>query len=236
MKRQSSVFRVWSGVARSATTPIAAQVVAVLWMLGAGPACAGGATPADQTAPADAAADPHAHHHHHTMLTPPAAIRSTANYAIPDTITLTRADGTRVNIAQELDEGRPVLLDFIYTTCTTICPVMSQTFAEVQKRLGADAAKIRMVSISIDPEQDTPARLTEYAKHLEAGPQWQFYTGTLEASVALQRVFNVYRGDKMSHAPVTFFRGSPGQPWVRLDGFATPDALVSELRPMVAQK
>jgi len=190
--------------------------------------------PQDQASPDDAKADPHAHHRH-MMEAPAPVVRSTANYAVPD-VALVRADGARVKLAQELDDGRPLLLDFVYTTCTTICPVLSQTFAEVQKRLGSDASKVKMISISIDPEEDTPARLTEYSKRFHAGTQWQFYTGTVQASIATQRAFDAYRGDKMSHTPATFFRSAPGQPWVRLDGFATPDALVSELRPMVAQK
>jgi len=162
-------------------------------------------------------------------------IRSTGSYSTPD-VWLVRADGMRVKFAQELDDGRPVLLDFVYTTCTTVCPVLSQTFAEVQKRLGPNAAKLKMMSISIDPEEDTPARLSDYAKRFHAGAQWQFYTGTVEASIATQRAFNAFRGDKMSHSPVTFYRSAPGQPWVRLDGFATPDAIVGELLPVVAQK
>ena len=179
-------------------------------------------------------ADPHAHHHH-MMQAPPPVARSTANYTVPD-ITLVRSDGARVSLAKELDDGRPVLLDFIYTTCTTICPVLSQTFAEVQKRLGADAAKVKMVSVSIDPEEDTPTRLTDYAKRYQAGAQWSFYTGTAQASVLVQRAFDVYRGDKMNHAPATLFRPAPGQPWIRLDGFATPDAVLGEVRTQVAQK
>jgi len=196
-----------------------------------GAAClfAGAAVDADE-----APADPHAHHHH-LMEAPPAVARSTSNYPVPP-ITLVRSDGARVNFAQEIDEGRPVLLDFIYTTCTTICPVMSQTFAEVQKRLGKDAAKVKMVSVSIDPEEDTPARLTEYARRFQAGPQWTFYTGTAEASISVQRAFNVYRGDKMNHSPVTLFRPAPGQPWIRLDGFATPDAVLGELHIQVARQ
>jgi len=182
----------------------------------------------------EAAADPHAHHHHMMQARPP-VVRSTLNYTVPD-ITLVRSDGVRVNFAHELDDSRPVLLDFIYTTCTTICPVMTQTFAEVQKRLGRDAAKVKMVSVSIDPEEDTPVRLTEYAKRYQAGAQWTFYTGTVEASVAAQRAFDAYRGDKMNHAPVTFFRGAPGQPWVRLDGFVTPEAVLGEVRTDIAQK
>jgi len=182
----------------------------------------------------EAAADPHAHHHH-MMQAPPPVVRSALNYTVPD-ITLVRSDGVRVNFAHELDDSRPVLLDFIYTTCTTICPVMTQTFAEVQKRLGRDAAKVKMVSVSIDPEEDTPVRLTEYAKRYQAGAQWTFYTGTVEASVAAQRAFDAYRGDKMNHAPVTFFRGAAGQPWVRLDGFVTPEAVLGEVRTDIAQK
>lgn len=179
-------------------------------------------------------ADPHAHHHH-LVEAPLPVTRSVANYAVPD-VALVRSDGARVNFAKEVNDGRPVLLDFIYTTCTTVCPVMSQTFAEVQKRLGRDAAKVKMVSVTIDPEEDTPARLAEYAKRYQAGSQWTFYTGSAEASVAAQRAFGVYRGDKMSHLPATFFRGALGQPWVRLEGFATPDAVLGEVRTQVAQK
>jgi protein SCO1/2 len=179
-------------------------------------------------------ADPHAQHRH-MMETPPPLARRAVSYVAPD-VTLVRSDGTRVSFARELEDGRPVLLDFIYTTCTTICPVMTQTFAEVQKRLGADAAKVKMVSVSIDPEEDTPARLAAYAKRYAAGPQWSFFTGTVEASLTVQRAFDAYRGDKMNHAPLTFFRSAPGQPWVRLDGFATPDALLGEVRTQIAQK
>jgi protein SCO1/2 len=178
--------------------------------------------------------DPHADHHA-MMELPPTVSRSTVNYAVPDVV-LVRFDGIHVKLGAELDDGRPVLLDFIYTTCTTICPVVSQTFAEVQSRLGPQAARVKMVSVSIDPEEDTPSRLTEYAKRFRAGPQWTFYTGTTQASIAAQRAFGVYRGDKMNHAPAMLFRVAPGQPWVRLDGFATPDDLMRELRPVLAQK
>jgi protein SCO1/2 len=93
-----------------------------------------------------------------------------------------------------------------------------------------------MVSVSIDPEEDTPARLTEYAKRFGAGAQWSFYTGSVESSIAVQRAFDVYRGDKMNHSPVTLFRPAPGRAWVRLDGFATPDAVLGEVRTQVARQ
>ncbi len=160
---------------------------------------------------------------------------SVENYALPP-IKLVRDDGKTVVLAEELDDGRPVLLNFIYTTCTTTCPVASHTFSSLQAKLGQDLNKVHMVSISIDPEQDTPARLADYAKKFKAGPQWRLYTGTMEASLAIQRAFNAYRGDKMNHPPVTFLRAAPGKPWVRLDGLATPSEVASEYRQLMASE
>lgn len=170
-------------------------------------------------------ADPHAHHHHQMIA---GTTRSMVSYTVPP-LMLTRQDGKEVSLGKELDDGRPVVLTFIYTTCTTVCPVLTQTLAQLQQQLGADSAKVHLMSISIDPEQDTPARLRDYAKKFGAGPEWQHYTGTVQASIAAQRAFDVYRGDKMNHNPVTLLRAAPGQPWVRIDGFATAQDLLHEL-------
>jgi protein SCO1 len=169
---------------------------------------------------------------------PPAlkrATRSTGAYVVP-TVELVREDGAHVSFPAELDDGKPVVLDFIFTTCTTICPVSSQIFSQLQSRLGSKRDGVHLVSISIDPEQDTPARLREYARKFHAGPEWHHYTGTVEASVALQRAFDAYRGDKMSHLPVTFLRAAPGRPWVRIDGFASSAELEGELRGLLAAR
>jgi protein SCO1/2 len=91
------------------------------------------------------------------------------------------------------------------------------------------------MSISIDPEEDTPARLREYARKFHAGPEWQHYTGTVEASLAAQRAFNVWSGDKMSHAPVTLVRAAPGKPWLRIEGFVTPDELLQKYHQLLEQ-
>jgi protein SCO1/2 len=183
-----------------------------------------------------ALAGEHDHHQHQQQAQANRSVaRTTASYKLPDA-PVVRMDGAKVKFAADIDDGRPVVLNFIYTTCTAICPVMTQTFAEVQAKLGPDRGKVHMVSVSIDPEQDTPARLREYAKQYKAGPQWQFYTGTVESSIAVQKAFDAYRGDKMNHTPVTFLRAGPGKPWTRLDGFATPDEVVREVRQMVAAK
>jgi protein SCO1/2 len=175
--------------------------------------------------------DPHAHHHH----VMPETMRSQVDYKVPD-LKLVRDDGKNVVLSDELNDGRPVVLSFIYTTCTSICPLTSQTLSELQAKLGAARDTVHLMSISIDPEQDTPARLREYAKRFGAGPEWQHYTGTLEASIAAQKSFSVYLGDKMTHQPVSLLRMSRDSQWVRIDGFATSDQLLAELRHVVATR
>jgi protein SCO1 len=162
-------------------------------------------------------------------------VTTTADYMVPN-IRLVRDDGTTVSLAEEMNDGRAVVLNFIFTTCSSFCPLSSQTFAQFQRKLGADRGRVHLMSISIDPEQDTPARLREYARKYHAGPGWQHYTGTLEASRAAQRAFGAYQGDKMSHAPLTLVRSADGRSWRRIEGFVTPDELLSEYHQALASK
>jgi protein SCO1/2 len=180
-----------------------------------------------------AMAEDHAHHHHAMPSEQDRYVRTTASYAIPD-VNLLDADGARVPLRSSLGD-KPVILNFIFTSCGAICPVMSNTFSQVQDKLGAERDVVRMVSISIDPEQDTPAALKAYAGKYRAGPQWQMLTGSLDDSIAVQRAFDVYRGDKMNHQPATFLRAEPGQPWVRLDGFASAADILREVRQLTGK-
>src|SRR5579859_7556713 len=103
--------------------------------------------------------------------------------------------------------------------------MMTQTLSQFQDLLDKDRSRVHLMSISIDPEQDTPAQLRAYAKKFHAEEGWTFYTGSHDASIALQKAFNLYRGDKMRHSSVTFMRAAPGLPWTRIDGVASPDDL-----------
>jgi protein SCO1 len=151
--------------------------------------------------------------------------RSAVQVRLPS-VRVRQHTGHLVAFDAAVDDARPVLLNFVYTTCTGICLPMSQMFAAVQERLGARADQLQMISVSIDPGQDTAARLAEYAGRFAAGPQWTFNTGSQQAIDAIQRAFNVYRPDKMSHTPVTFVRPLGSRQWVRLDGFSSPDQLI----------
>lgn len=157
--------------------------------------------------------------------------RSTADYQVPD-VTLKDAGGKAVALRKILDDGEPLMLNFIFTSCTTVCPVMSGIFSQVQTKLGRS---VRLVSISIDPEYDTPARLRAYGKRFDAGAEWTMLTGSLADSIAVQRAFGAYRGDKMDHLPATFIRAEAGKPWLRIDGLASADDLVQEYRRLVAR-
>jgi protein SCO1/2 len=138
--------------------------------------------------------------------------------------------GRKVSFDSALDDGRPVILNFIFTSCTTVCPVTTQIFAQVQARLSGELDKVHMVSVSIDPEYDTPARLLAYTRQYGAGPQWDFYTGSIDASTNVQKAFDAYRGDKMNHEAVVLLRGRRGTTWLRLDGFASAEAIVDAYR------
>jgi protein SCO1 len=191
------------------------SLVAAAALAGDGPAKSGDAP---------AVNDPHAGHR---MGNADGVRRSEAQYLIPS-VTLTRDDGRSVPLSAELDDGRPVVLNFIYTSCTTICPLSSQIFEQFQDDLGEARNSVHLVSISIDPEQDTPARLRAYAAQYHAARGWNHYSGSTASIIAVQKAFNAYRGDKMSHSPLTLMRAAPGRPWVRFDGFARADALLAE--------
>jgi cytochrome oxidase Cu insertion factor (SCO1/SenC/PrrC family) len=161
------------------------------------------------------AADPHAAHRKELESRPSVTI-STAAYEVPD-VTLLDESGREVPLRALLKGAEPVALNFIFTTCTTICPVMTATFAQMRRELGADASRIRMVSISVDPEYDRPAVLKRYAE-----PTAPARAGRLHRDGGTKRVleaFGAYRLEDESPA-------SPAAP-----GHETPGSVSIRPRP-----
>ena len=91
---------------------------------------------------------------------------------------------------------------------------------------------MQMVSVSIDPEYDTPARLQEYAKKFRAGPQWDFLTGTKEQMIRVQKAFDAYEGSKMSHKPLTLLKSPRADEWIRLEGLIGASVIIEEYRKL----
>jgi protein SCO1/2 len=145
-------------------------------------------------------------------------------------ITLVDQEGRPTSLREAIGSDTPVLVNFIFTSCTTICPVMSTGFAQFQERLGAERDRVRLVSISIDAETDTVDALREYAARYRAGPSWRFLTGTREAVEAAQRSFGAYRGDKGNHVPGTYLRRSVNAEWESVDGLSSAGRLLRAYR------
>ncbi len=175
-----------------------------------------------------------AHQHPAQTAVETSVRRSEVRYSLPD-VNVTRMDGTAMSLTAALSSGSPVILNFIFTTCTAVCPMLTATFEQFQRELGDEQHSVSMISISIDPEHDTPAKLREYAQKYHAGTQWRFYTGELNNILTVQKAFDVYRGNKMSHIPVMLLRKAPDAPWVRLDGFASAQDLISEYKQLSVQ-
>jgi protein SCO1/2 len=155
--------------------------------------------------------------------------RSEENYTIPDVV-LVNQDGTKVRLTSLLETDQPVVVDFIYGTCTTICPVLSASYINLQNKLGPDIQKVRLVSITIDPENDTPKVLKEYLSRYRAKPGWDFLTGSRKDIDQVMHAFNSYFRNKMDHKPLMFIRKPADNTWFRIYGIISSKDLLNEVQ------
>ncbi len=155
--------------------------------------------------------------------------RTVKNYVVPN-VTLLNQDGKRVKLRSLTDSGKPVIMNFIFTTCTTICPVLSAGFSNLRKELGEQADKVQLISVSIDPEHDRPEQLKEYGERFEAGKGWEFLTGSRDDIGRVLTAFDAFVTDKMSHEPLYIFRRPNSEEWVRVKGLASKSELLKEYR------
>ena len=112
-------------------------------------------------------------------------------------ITLVDQHGSQVELASL--RGKPILIDFVYTSCTATCPMLTAKMESVAKLLGNGLGrKARFVSLTLDPEHDGPAQLLSYSERMGANnPGWIFLTGTPEQ---IDQVLAIY-GIRRNHAP-----------------------------------
>jgi len=160
----------------------------------------------------------------------PAFTRSEVEISVPD-VTLIDQNGNEVRLGKLLESDKPVFVDFIFATCTTICPILSAGYSSVQRKLGDSRSSVDLISITIDPEHDGPKELLSYLKRYRAKPGWRFLTGTRNDIEKVMRSFGAYVADKMSHRPLVYIKtpGS-GTHWIQLRGFAGSSDLIHELR------
>lgn len=156
-------------------------------------------------------------------------VTSMQDYTIP-AVELTNQHGDRVEIQDLITVERPVIVQFIFTSCKTICPMLTSTLAQAQDRIRRIKRGTKIVSISIDPEFDTPRRLLEYSSSHNAGGDWLFLTGSRETVRTVLGAFDArYEGEnKMNHRPYTFMKGPNSPMWLRIDGLASASQIVEE--------
>jgi len=113
---------------------------------------------------------------------------------------------------------------------------MSAIFSSIDKKIVKSGRPIKLISISIDPEYDTPANLRKYSEKFHASKNWHFFTGKLDDIVKLQKTMEAYRGNKMNHFPATFVRRKSDSRWLRIEGFVVAKDLIHEYDKLTTAK
>jgi protein SCO1/2 len=140
-------------------------------------------------------------------------------------VALITMTGQRTTLLRELDADGPLWLNFVFTTCSTTCSMQTAILAALQARLLRESRRARFLSLTIDPDNDTPQQLANFAGRFGIRTDWSFCTGRFEDLLLPQQAFDVYRGSKVAHPPVVLLRTQGGGPWWRVSGFPTADDL-----------
>ncbi len=145
---------------------------------------------------------------------------------IPD-VPVVDQDGRELKFYSDLVKNKTVAINFIFTTCTTVCPPLTATFRKVQQTLGERGGKdTHLISISVDPATDTPARLKGFSEKFKAGPGWTFVTGGVPEINSLLRALGAGVSDKTDHTPTVLIGNERAGHWTRAYGLASAASLV----------
>ncbi len=130
----------------------------------------------------------------------------------------------------------PVIVQFFFTSCSTLCPVLTSSLSAAQSQMGVHIDETLVVSISIDPNHDSPDKLFEFASQFRTSRNWKFLTGNETGIRQIQTAFDAYQQNKMRHLPLTFFRAAKNSSWTRVDGLLSGEAMASEFLKTVAKE
>jgi protein SCO1/2 len=145
--------------------------------------------------------------------------------AAQDDVALIDQNGRHVRF-NDLVKDKLVVVNFIFTSCTTVCSPMGANFAALQRRLGT-RNDVALISVSIDPTTDTPAKLKSWSARFGARPGWTLVTGAQNDVDRLLKSLRVYSPNRFSHAPVALI-GRDAR-WERVNGLLEPEKMVRML-------
>jgi protein SCO1/2 len=177
--------------------------------------------------------DPHAHHREMMKKKSEPALEA-AEIDLRNRMVLDQ-DGREMEFVTDAIGDHIVVMDFVYTTCTTICPVLSALFNQVQTKLGSDVvgSEVRLISMSVDPIRDTPQRLKAYSAKHRAGEGWLWLTGAKPDVDDVLTGLGAYTANFEDHPTMVLIGDARTGEWRRLFGFPNPDRIVrivNELR------
>ena len=154
--------------------------------------------------------------------------------SIPD-LELLDQDGKTVRFYSDLVKGKTVAVNFIFTTCTTICPPLGATFARVQKELGERAGRdVHFISVSVDPVTDTPERLKAWGAKFKAGPGWTLVTGDKVRVDQLLNALAASASKREDHSPTIVVINDARQVVTRTYGLARPSQIIKVIDDTIA--
>jgi protein SCO1 len=160
------------------------------------------------------------------VAAPLVAAPSSFSPKVPDVEVVTH-EGKTVRFYSDLVKGRNVAVNFIFTNCTTICPMSGAMFATLQKQ---DDHDLQFISVSIDPTYDTPKRLTSWSKQFRTQPGWTLVTGKQTAIDAIVKAFGGPEGRPQDHNPLTIIGSDMTHSWQRLYGFPGSDKVAAAVK------
>jgi protein SCO1 len=163
------------------------------------------------------------------------AVRS-AKVTVPDVVVLDQ-NNHNLNFYRDLVQGKTVAINFIFTTCTTICPPLTANFASVQRKmLERGEKRLHLISVSVDPETDTPAKLKQYAEMFNAQPGWTFVTGSRSQLEQLWNAFSITAGNKLDHSPMVAIGNDPRHQWTFASGLNSPEKLAKVIDSVLDER
>jgi protein SCO1 len=142
-------------------------------------------------------------------------------------VVLVNQNGEKMRLYSDLLKDKVVIIDFFFATCQGVCLPMNRNLQKVQEALGDHVGKdVHLISVSVDPATDTPARLKEYAKKLDARPGWYFLTGDkANVDFALHKLGG-YVDNKQDHTNIFIIGNERTGLWKKAFGLAQSEALI----------
>jgi protein SCO1 len=142
-------------------------------------------------------------------------------------------DGRQFNFYDDLIAGKNVVINFIYTTCNDICPLTTARMAVVQDKLGdAVGRDVFMYSISIDPENDRPEQLKNYAEAFRVGPGWKLLTGKPEDIAIIRHKLGERSRVLKEHRHEMLIGNADNGSWSKDSAFGDLERVVFNIRSM----